>query len=72
MDYFNTVALEDDILLDPDFDKSRRAEIDYEKPEEVAELVAWHLAKIFRATFKKKLNMEVEKLKQGRESELGG
>lgn len=30
---------------------------------EVAELMAWHLAKIFRATLKKKLKREVEKLK---------
>ena len=63
MDFFNTIDLMDDILIDPDFDKPKGAGIDYENPNEVAELTAWHLAKIFRATFRKKLDREAEKLK---------
>lgn len=63
MDFFNTVDPVDDILIVPDSDEPRGAGIDYENPNEVAELTAWHLAKIFRATFKKKLDREVEKLK---------
>jgi len=67
MDIFNTTDLLDDILVDslinPDFDKPKGAEIDYENPKEVAELMAWHLARIFRAAFKDKMEREVEKLK---------
>ena len=63
MDYFNTVDLMDDILIDPDFDKPRGGGIDYENPDEVVELMAWHLARIFKATFRKKLDKEVGKLK---------
>lgn len=72
MDFFNTADLINDILINPDFNKPRGAEIDYEDPKEVAEFIAWHLARIFRATFREKLIKEVEKLKQNREVELGG
>ena len=59
MIFFDTA----DILIDPDFDKPKGASIDYENPNKVAELMAWHLARIFRATFKRKLEREVEKVK---------
>ncbi len=61
--YIDPVDLLDDTLNGPDFDKLEGAEIDYENSKEVAEQMAWHLARIFRATFRDKLEMEVEKLK---------
>jgi len=39
------------------------APINYENPEEVAELMAWHLSQIFRATFKSRMVKEIENLK---------
>jgi hypothetical protein len=62
MDFFDTTDFSDDILTNPDFDKPQGAPIDYENPNEVAELMAWHLARIFRATFRKKLKREIGKL----------
>jgi len=50
-------------------DKNRAASIDYENPQEVADLMAKHLGKIFRAIFKQKMEQEIEKLKQRRKGE---
>lgn len=38
-------------------------ELNCDDPKEVADLMAWHLARIFRGTFIRKLEREVEKLK---------
>jgi len=39
------------------------APIDYENPEEVANLMAKHLAKVFIATHKRKIEKELDKLR---------
>ena len=43
--------------------KPKGAPINYENPEEVVELMAWHLSQVFRATFKSKIERELENLK---------
>ncbi|HOP48315.1 MAG TPA: hypothetical protein PK874_11705 [Desulfobacteraceae bacterium] len=53
-------------MADSGAEKMVGAGIDYENPLEVRDLMAKHLAKIFIATYKRKIEKELSRLKEER------
>lgn len=50
-------------------DQCRGAQIDYENPQDVADLMAKHLSKILGIAFKKKIEQAIDDLKQRKKGE---